>query len=253
MSVSKAIIRVIHLEKSFSKGERGEPLKVLAGIDLSISEGEFISILGPSGCGKSTFLHILAGLDKQDEGEVYLDDRLITGPGPDHTMIFQDYSLFPWMTVKKNIELGLRAIGIPPEKREAICREHIQLVHLEGFEDHYPHELSGGMKQRVAIARGFALNPRVLFMDEPFGALDAQTRVTLQQELIRIFTSTRKTIVFVTHNVSEAVFLSDRIVVCTKRPMKVKTIFCVEIERPRDRFGVSFNEFCKGVAQVLDV
>jgi len=253
MTNSKEIIRVIDLEKSFSKKDRGEPLKVLDGIHLSLSEGEFVSILGPSGCGKSTFLHILAGLDQQDSGQVYLDDKLITGPGPDHTMIFQDYSLFPWMTVKKNIELGLKATGVPEGERAAISRKYIGLVHLEGFEDHYPHELSGGMKQRVAIARGFALDPRVLFMDEPFGALDAQTRVMLQQELIRIFTSTRKTIVFVTHNVSEAVFLSDRIVLCTKRPMKVKEIFQVNIERPRDRFGAPFNEFCKQVAQVLDV
>lgn len=253
MTISKETIRVVNLKKSFQKGDKGEPLRVLDGIHLSITEGEFVSILGPSGCGKSTFLHILAGLDKQDSGEVYLDNQLITGPGPDHTMIFQDYSLFPWMTVKKNIELGLKAIRIPSEERQVICRKCIDLVHLQGFEEHYPHELSGGMKQRVAIARGFALDPRVLFMDEPFGALDAQTRVMLQEELIRIFTSTKKTIVFVTHNVSEAVFLSHRIVVCTKRPMNVKEVFQVDIERPRDRFGIPFNEFCKRVAHVLDV
>jgi len=252
MTHSKEIIRVTDLVKSFPKKDRGEPLKVLDGIHLSISEGEFVSILGPSGCGKSTFLHILAGLDRQDSGQVFLDDKLITGPGPDHTMIFQDYSLFPWMTVEKNIELGLKATGIQESERKAISRNYIDLVHLGGFENHYPHELSGGMKQRVAIARGFALNPRVLFMDEPFGALDAQTRVMLQEELIRIFTSTHKTIVFVTHNVSEAVFLSDRIVVCTKRPMQVKEIFQVSIERPRDRFGIPFNEFCKQVAQLLN-
>lgn len=190
-------------------------------------------MVGPSGCGKSTFLDILAGLSKPTSGNVYIDGKPITGPALDRGIIMQGYALFPWRTVEKNIEFGLEIKNIPKEKRREISKKFINLVGLKGFENRYPHELSGGMKQRVAIARALAYDPEVLLMDEPFAAVDAQTRESLQEELLNIWEKTNKTIIFITHSIEEAVFLADRVVVMTANPGRIKEIINIKLSRPR--------------------
>jgi NitT/TauT family transport system ATP-binding protein len=205
-------------------GEGAGALTALARIDLSIRAHEFVTIVGPSGCGKSTLLYLIGGFLAPSEGEILLHDRRITGPGPDRGIVFQRYSLFPWRTVAGNIGYGLEEKGMPKAERERVIREYTRLVHLEGFEDRYPRELSGGMQQRVAIAQTLACEPEILLMDEPFGALDAQTRRLLQDELRRIWRRDTKTVLFVTHDVEEAVALGTRIVVMAARPGRIKEI-----------------------------
>ena len=194
------------------------------GIDFTVKEGEFITLVGPSGCGKSTLLDLLGGLTSPTSGRILIDGKRITGPGLDRGIVFQQYALLPWKTARGNIEFGLEAKGVPKHKRKEQAEHFLSLVHLSHFGDRYPHELSGGMKQRVAIARSLAFNPDVLLMDEPFAALDAQTRETLQSELLRIWEKTKKTIIFITHGIDEAVFLGQRIVVLTSGPGTVKKI-----------------------------
>jgi NitT/TauT family transport system ATP-binding protein len=223
----------------------------LSGIDLEIRDGEFVSLLGPSGCGKSTLLKIMAGLLKASSGHITIDGVDVTGPGPERAMVFQDYALFPWMTVEANVEFGLEARGVPAEKRRATSQELLRVVGLGEFAKKYPHHLSGGMKQRVSIARALAVEPQILLMDEPFGALDAQTRSVLQEELLRIWKLYKKTVVFVTHSIEEAVYLSDRIVVMTARPGRIKTIVNVESERPRDMTSPASNEMLRSVRAIL--
>ncbi len=213
--------------------KNGGNVEALGGIDMEIEDGEFFSIVGPSGCGKSTFLEIVAGLIKPTSGSIYIDSMQIKGPGHDRGIVFQGYALFPWRTVTGNIAYGLEEKGIAEHERQKICNEYISLVGLSGFENHYPHQLSGGMKQRVAIARALAYNPDILLMDEPFAALDAQTREILQGELLRIWDETKKTVIFVTHNIEEAIFLADRIAVMSARPGKIKHIIDVPLSRPR--------------------
>lgn len=209
-------------------------LCALEDFSLSIKEGEFLTIIGPSGCGKSTLLNILAGLQKPTRGEALIQGEKILAPTPNKVaMVFQEYTLFPWRTVLANVEVGLEFKGISKRERRAKARERIKLVGLQGFENRYPHELSGGMKQRVAIARALTIDPEILLMDEPFGALDEQTRLVLGEELMRIWEETRKTIIFVTHSLSEAVYLSDRIVVMTARPGRIKEILKVNFPHPR--------------------
>lgn len=210
------------------------PMRALGGFDIDVNEGEFLSILGPSGCGKSTFLSILLGLLKPESGDLRLRDRPINGPGPDRAMVFQEFGLLPWRTVLHNVELGLELKGVPTVTRRGVAQRFIELVGLSGFETHYPHELSGGMKQRVGLARALATDPDVLLMDEPFAALDAQTRDLMQVELLRIWHQARKTVLFVTHQIDEAIYLSDRIVVMTCRPGRAKRVFPVRLPRPRD-------------------
>jgi NitT/TauT family transport system ATP-binding protein len=193
-------------------------------IQLSVREHEFVSIVGPSGCGKSTLLYLVGGFILPTGGEIRLRDRIVTGPGPDRGIVFQRYSLFPWLTVRDNIGYGLREQGMSRGRRDPIVDEHVRLVHLEGFEERYPRELSGGMQQRVAIAQTLACNPDILLMDEPFGALDAQTRRILQDELRRIWRRGTKTVLFVTHDVEEAVALGSRIVVMGARPGRIKEV-----------------------------
>jgi NitT/TauT family transport system ATP-binding protein len=205
-------------------GDRADAVVALQSIDLTVDEHEFVSIVGPSGCGKSTLLYIVGGFVHPTSGQILLRDRPITGPGPDRGIVFQRYSLFPWLTVARNIEFGLVEQGMPREQRAQIVDEHVRLVHLEGFENRYPRELSGGMQQRVAIAQTLACNPDILLMDEPFGALDAQTRRILQDELRRIWRRSGKTVLFVTHDVEEAVALGTRIVVMGARPGRIKEV-----------------------------
>lgn len=215
--------------------DQDEEVEALRGITLRVDEGEFICILGPSGCGKTTLLRIIAGLEEPSEGEVRVDGVAVTGPTPRLGMIFQDYSLYPWRRVLDNIAFGLELAGMGKQERLARAREFLDLVGLEGFADSYPYELSGGMRQRVAVARALATDPAVVLMDEPFGALDAQTRNAMQRELLEIWARTKKTVLFVTHSVDEAVYLADRIVVLTSRPGSVREIVDVCKERPRDR------------------
>ncbi len=202
-------------------------------VDLRIHNREFATILGPSGCGKSTLLRIVAGLLRPSEGVVTLDGRAIRGPGQDRGMVFQTYTLFPWLTVMQNIQFGLELGGMAKAEQDRIAREFVRKVGLTGFERAYPKELSGGMKQRVAIARALANNPAVLLLDEPFGALDAQTRALMQELLTQVWEELHKTILFVTHDVEEAVFLSDRVFVMTARPGRIKAEIDVALPRPR--------------------
>ncbi|WP_133768526.1 ABC transporter ATP-binding protein [Enterovirga rhinocerotis] len=205
----------------------------LDGVSLTIARGEFVSLLGPSGCGKSTLLNILAGFQPATTGRILQDGHPITGPDPSRTVVFQDYALFGWMTVQKNVEFGLKAKGVGRAERAERARALIDTVRLTGFEDKYPHEISGGMKQRAAIARALAPDPDILLMDEPFGALDAQTRVLLQEEIARISSEAGKTVVFVTHGIEEAVFLADRVVVMSPRPGRIREEVLVPLPRPR--------------------
>lgn len=193
-------------------------------ITLDIQQGEFVSIVGPSGCGKSTLLDLIAGLTKPSSGQILLSGKQITQPGLDRGIVFQQYALYPWLTALENIEFGLEAKGVDKQIRREKAQYYLELVGLAGFEKHYPNELSGGMKQRVAIARSLAYEPEILLMDEPFAALDAQTRETLQEELIKIWQSSKKTIVFITHSIDEAIFLSQRVAIMTSRPGRIKEI-----------------------------
>ena len=227
-------LEVDRVSKRFP-ADTGEGTEALREISLNVAEGEFVCLLGPSGCGKTTLLRIIAGLETPSEGEVRVDGVPVTGPTPRLGMIFQDYSLYPWRRVLDNIAFGLELAGVEKGERLARAREYLDLVGLDGFADAYPYELSGGMRQRVAVARALATDPAVVLMDEPFGALDAQTRNAMQRELLEIWTKTRKTVLFVTHSVDEAVFLADRIVVLSARPGRIREIVEVPEPRPRDR------------------
>jgi NitT/TauT family transport system ATP-binding protein len=221
----------------------------LDGVDLEVEEGEFLTVVGPSGCGKTTLLNILAGLVPPTHGAVLLDGRQVTGPGPDRGVVFQEFAIMPWRTVERNIGHGLEIQGVPKAERAAIVRRYVDLVGLQGFEGKYPHELSGGMKQRVAVARTLAANPQVMLMDEPFASVDAQTRITLQEELNTIALATRKTILFVTHNVEEAVFLGDRCCVLSRRPGRVKALVPVPIPRERRTWSRLMSDAAFGAAK----
>ena len=212
---------------------RGSFTPALQNIDLEIEQGEFVCIVGPSGCGKSTLLHLLAGLDRPTTGEITVDGSPVKGPGTDRILLFQELGLFPWLTVRQNVEFGLKMAGVSKTERRDQARVFLRMVHLSHFEDHYIHQLSGGMKQRVALARSLALRPKILLMDEPFAALDAQTRDMLHDELERIWKETSPTIVFVTHNVREAVRLGDRVLLMSFRPGRIKTQFQINLKRPR--------------------
>jgi NitT/TauT family transport system ATP-binding protein len=221
------------------------PVRALERFDIDVHEGEFLSIVGPSGCGKSTFLNVVLGLIKPDSGDLTLRGERVSGPGTDRAMVFQEFGLLPWRTVRANVELGLELKGVDANDRRAVSGRLIEMVGLTGFETHYPHELSGGMKQRVGLARALATDPDVLLMDEPFAALDAQTRDLMQVELLRIWQEAKKTVLFVTHQIDEAIYLSDRVMVMTKRPGHAKRIFAIELPRPRDyemRVTPEFNE-----------
>ena len=243
-------ISVRDLRKRFSV--RGRPVDALAGIDLDIRPGEFFCIVGPSGCGKTTFLRILAGLETKTGGriEVLRDGK--DAVRPLNSMVFQEQSIFPWMSVRDNVAFGLKARGVPRSERRRVADAHILMVGLRGFEEALPHQLSGGMKQRVSLARAFANDPEILLMDEPFAALDEQTKLVLQAELVRIWEGTKKTVVYVTHSIDEAIVLADRILVMTARPGRIKNVIDVGavFDRPRHvdevksspRYGILFGE-----------
>ena len=242
-------LKLRNISKTFTS-EKGEKVESLSSISLDIENQEFVCLLGPSGCGKTTLLRIIAGLDQASTGTVELGGTLIDRPNPQLAMIFQEYSLYPWRTVVANIDFGLEIRKIPKEERHSIVKKYVEIVGLAGFENNYPYELSGGMRQRVAVARALAVDPSILLMDEPFGALDAQTRNMLQQEILKIWEKTKKTILFVTHSVDEAVFMADRIVVLTPRPGRICEVIPIPSTRPRDRTSV---EFAKVRRYVLDL
>ncbi|MBI3322692.1 MAG: ABC transporter ATP-binding protein [Candidatus Omnitrophica bacterium] len=225
------LVSLEHVSKRFP--HNGTPVEVLRDVNLSVAEGEFAVLVGPSGCGKSTIVYLIAGLEKATSGRVLVDGTPVTGPGPDRVVVFQEAGLFPWLTVEQNVEFGLKIAGRPPVQRRARVAEYLRMVHLTRFANAYPHQLSGGMKQRVAIARALVMDPKILLMDEPFAALDAQTRHLLHQELLEIWRQTGKTILFVTHNVREATVLGDKVFTMSARPGKIKGGYHIKLPRPR--------------------
>lgn len=228
----------------------GNETIALSEANLNVKEGEFISLIGPSGCGKSTLLRLIAGLDKADSGEIKVDSEKIEKPGYERGFVFQDPNLFPWLTVKKNVESGLAARKILKEKKQDVL-DYIELVGLKGFENSYPHQLSGGMAQRAALARTLVNHPKVLLLDEPLGALDAFTRMEMQDEILRIWQERKTTVVLVTHDIDEAIYMSDRIVVMTPRPGKIQEIIEVEIGRPRRRNDPDFLKIRNRILETL--
>lgn len=228
-------IRVHNVSKEYS-----HTVKALDSINLDINKGEFICLLGPSGCGKTSLLNLLAGFEKPTDGEVWIGEEKVTSPSERYVTIFQNYGLLPWRTVQRNVELGLESRGWSKKEIREVANEYLELVGLSDFRKHHPHQLSGGMQQRVAIARALAVDPEIIFMDEPFGALDAMTRIKMQDEIARIWEKRKKTIVFVTHDIDEAVFLADRIVIMTPHPGKIKTIIKVDRYGSRNRIDPSF-------------
>lgn len=228
-------------------------LHVLDSINLEIGSGEFVSIVGASGCGKTTFLRIADGLEPFDAGRVLVDGRPVTGPDRSRAVVFQQDLLYPWRTVQENIWFGLEAQGEPAGNRRRVAAELIELVGLRGFAEHYPHELSGGMRQRVNLARAMAMDPDVLLMDEPFAALDAQTREVMQRELLRIWNEKRKTVMFITHQIDEALYLSDRVIVFSARPGRVRASIDVQLDRPRPLSIKRTPAFARYAEQVWDL
>lgn len=227
------ILAIRNLTKRYIDPYSGEDVLAVEDLTFSIAEGDFVSLLGPSGCGKTTVLNIIAGFVDPTDGQVLLREEPVEGPGADRGVVFQSFALFPWKTVMGNVTFGPKMRGVGERKREQIAQEFIDLVGLRGFENKYPHELSGGMQQRVGVARVLANEPEVMLMDEPFASVDAQTRMKLQEDLTRIWEERRPTILFVTHDVEEAVFLSDRIIVLTPRPGRIQEVIDVELPRPR--------------------
>ncbi|MDR3122341.1 MAG: ABC transporter ATP-binding protein [Treponema sp.] len=243
-------IEIRGLARSYKKkgntAFRGERFFAIKDFNLEINMGEFITIVGPSGCGKSTLLDLLIGLSRPDEGQILIDGKPVNGPAFDRGIVLQGYALFPWRTVRRNVEFGLEIKGTPRKERREKSDHFIKLVELEGFENHYPHELSGGMQQRVAIARALAYDPELLLMDEPFAAVDAQTREAMQDEILTIWEKTGKTVIFVTHSIEEAVGLADRVAVMSRQPGTVKTVVEVNLPRPR-RIGDVRNTIDFGI------
>ena len=219
---------------------------------IDIKKGELVSIIGPSGCGKTTILRSIAGLLQPTSGTIMIGDNEVKGPGSDRGMVFQDFALFPWRTVKQNVQFGMEMAGVPKEEREERAMRYIKAVGLEKFADSRIHELSGGMKQRVGIARALVMHPAITLMDEPFGALDAQTRNIMQEQLVKIIMHSERTILFVTHSVDEALYISDRVVVLTKRPSTIHKIIEVPWDRPRDRTNPEFTQLRKNILAYLE-
>jgi ABC-type nitrate/sulfonate/bicarbonate transport system ATPase subunit len=242
-------IQVRRLSRTFTAAGRATP--ALVDVDLDIAEREFVCLLGPSGCGKSTLLNIVAGFLRPSAGEVLVNGHPVNGPGADRGVVFQEYVLFPWLTVAGNVEFGLKLSRAAAAERRATVGRYLDLVGLRAHADKFPVQLSGGMKQRVAIARALANNPEIILMDEPFGALDAQTREVLQDELGRIQRVEHKTVLFVTHSIREAVYLADRVVVMTSAPGRIKQVFTIKLPEVRDRFAPEFTHYESEITRVV--
>jgi len=247
----KSVLSIRGVSRTFQSAGHA-PTVALQASDLDVEENAFITILGPSGCGKSTLLRIVAGLDRQTSGEVLLDGRRIEGAGADRGMVFQSYTLFPWLTVRDNVCFGLRERGVPRAQQLEIAQSFLQRVGLVGFEHHYPKQLSGGMQQRTALARALANDPRMLLMDEPFGALDHQTRELMQELLLGIWEAERKTVLFVTHDIDEAVFMGSRVVVMSARPGRIKRDIAVPFGHPRHYSLKTTPEFAQLKAELTE-
>ena len=240
-----AALIIDRVSRTFPARKGHAPTRALEPIDLAIGNNDFVTILGPSGCGKSTLLRIVAGLDRPSSGRVLLDGREVTGPAADRGMVFQSYTLFPWLTVRDNIAFGLRERGVPETERGKIADRFIEQVGLVGFGGHWPKQLSGGMQQRTAIARALANDPKILLLDEPFGALDNQTRVLMQEMLLGIWERDQKTVLFVTHDIEEAIFLGSRVLVMSARPGRIKADIKIELPHPRSYKIKTSSEFVR--------
>lgn len=252
--MSEVKLKVEHLSKVFEKkGRKGREVTALSDINLEVAESEFVVIVGPSGCGKSTLLNIIGGLEDATEGTVTVDGKEVTDPGADRGMVFQGYSLFPWLNVQKNVEFGMKMQKVPAGERQEKALEIIELVGLHGFEQALPGQLSGGMKQRVAIARTLAAGPEVLLMDEPFGALDAQTRVVMQELLADVSRRTKTTVLFITHDIDEAILLGNRIYVMSRRPGTIREELKVNISGERNHSVLTQPEFLKLKSQIMEM
>jgi NitT/TauT family transport system ATP-binding protein len=248
-ATSAGEIVIENLSKTYNEG-RPQAVEALRDVDLTVEDGEFVTIVGPSGCGKSTLMEIVAGLVPKSSGSVRIGDEEVTKPRQEIGVVFQEYSLFPWRTVLRNAAFGLEVMGVDKDERLDRAREMLELVGLEGFEDAHPEELSGGMQQRVAIARTLATDPDILLMDEPFGALDEQTRMYMGEELLRIWGETEKTVIFITHSLQESVLLSDRVVVLSTRPGQIREIVDVDLDRPRDTDIIGSEAFNRAQSQI---
>jgi NitT/TauT family transport system ATP-binding protein len=244
-------LEVIGVRKVFQPEDGRAPVVALERFDLGVDDGEFVCLLGPSGCGKSTLLNIVAGFVRPTDGRVNLDGAEVRGPGRDRGVVFQEHALFPWFRVGQNVEFGLKMAGMPRHERAAIADRYLDLVGLHPFRQAFPKELSGGMKQRVAIARALANEPKILLMDEPFGALDAQTRRLMQDELTKIWAATGKTILFVTHAIEESLLLADRVVVMSPRPGRIKALLAVPLSRPRSDVAADFVALKAEIQELL--
>lgn len=247
-------LKVEHLNKIFEKKHRsGKDVRALLDINLEVAESEFVVIVGPSGCGKSTLLNIIGGLEEATDGSVLVDGKEVTGPGADRGMVFQGYSLFPWLNVQKNVEFGMKMQKVPAKERQEKALAMIEMVGLKGFEQSLPGQLSGGMKQRVAIARTLAAGPKVLLMDEPFGALDAQTRVVMQELLADISRKTKTTVLFITHDIDEAILLGHRIYVMSRRPGTIREVLEVDITEERNHNVLTTPRFLELKSRIMDM
>jgi NitT/TauT family transport system ATP-binding protein/sulfonate transport system ATP-binding protein len=245
-------LAIDNVSRTFPGTHGGQPVKALQPTNLAVNANDFITILGPSGCGKSTLLRIVAGLDTPSTGRVLLDGREVTRPGPDRGMVFQSYTLFPWLTVADNIAFGLREKGTPEKERRDIVASYVDLVGLKGFENHWPKQLSGGMQQRTAIARALANDPEILLLDEPFGALDNQTRGLMQELLLGIWEKRKKTVLFVTHDIEEAIFMASRVIVMSARPGRIKSDVAVDLPHPRHYTIKTSPEFSELKARLTE-
>ncbi|MFO0989710.1 MAG: ABC transporter ATP-binding protein [Alphaproteobacteria bacterium] len=248
--MSKLVIEGV--SRIFPGAQGGQPTRALEPVDLRIADNDFITILGPSGCGKSTLLRVVAGLDRPSTGKVLLDGQAVTRPGPDRGMVFQSYTLFPWLTVRENICFGLRERGVPAARQREISEGWIDKVGLRGFENHYPKMLSGGMQQRTALARALANEPKIMLLDEPFGALDNQTRALMQEMLLAIWEAEKKTVLFVTHDIEEAIFMANRVVVMSARPGRIKAELPVDLPHPRHYTMKTTPEFAALKARLTE-
>jgi len=254
IDMSEIKLKVEHLQKIFEPKQRSaKTVTALADINLEVAKSEFVVIVGPSGCGKSTLLNIIGGLEKATEGRVTVDGKEVKEPGADRGMVFQGYSLFPWLSVQKNVEFGMKMQKVPVRERRQKALEMIELVGLKGFENSLPGQLSGGMKQRVAIARTLAADPKVLLMDEPFGALDAQTRVVMQELLARISRQTKTTVLFITHDIDEAILLGHRIYVMSRRPGTIREVLNVDIPEERNHSVLTHPAFLKLKSRIMEM